>query len=166
MTTRDIIEECVNRADLNLRRLFHKHTHFIKFVSGRSVTIENAVTLMQRNGTEVFPLVALFSDGIREKRTSYHTDITIPKIAVIVKTKGISEESKIESIFKPVLHPIADELERQFRDINEGYDLEVTRYDLACYSGNVGTTGLNNTCDAVIFQNLRLRVAERQNCNN
>lgn len=164
MTARDIIEECVNRADLELRAMFHKHSHFILFQSGRSTTIENTVTLMQRNGAEVFPLVAMFCEGVKETRTRYTLDVTIPKIAVIVKTAGTSEEGRIEKVFRPILHPIADAIERQFKAVHRGYSLEVTRYDLPCYSGKTGTAGLNSICDAVIFQNLKLRYEEPVRC--
>lgn len=159
MTARDVIGEAVARTDMELRSRFAKTRSFIRFESGRSVTIENAVTLMARTSREPFPLVALFTEGVRQTYTPYTLEFTIPKIAIIVKTlKDADEPKKIQTTFEPVLYPIRDELLKQLESVHAGYDFKATTADLPNYTSRQQTTGLNSLCDAVIIRDLRMKV--------
>ena len=159
VTARDIVKRAVENTDVACRSLFEKDKAFIRFTSGRSKTIEDEITLLTKSASrDPFPLVAMFTEGVSEWRNGRILEFRIPKLAVIIRTKlNTTEEQKLHDSFRSVLHPISNELERQFKSIHFGYELRIERSDMPCMNDTSGKTSLNQLCDAVIFRNLRLK---------
>lgn len=160
MNVRDVVEEAVNRTDLRLRGFFKKEAHFIHFESGRSQTIENAVTILSKSTVySPFPLVAMFTEGLVYKHDESFNYYSIPKIAIAVRTLiNATENVKVKEVFGKILYPIRDELVRQLERLNFGYSMEYECYDFSGYTEKSGAVSLNQVCDAVILKNVKLKV--------
>lgn len=166
MTAVEVIEKCVDRADVSLRERFGKDGKFIKFQTGRSVTIENAITLMQRSSRiNPFPVVCVFAEGLQEWRSEYFLEFRVPKIAIAIRTKRDTDDrQKLRDSFGMVLHPILEAVERELKKENFGYVLTVKHTDVRCQEGGTGTSSLNDLCDAVLIRDLRMKIIEPRKC--
>lgn len=159
LTARSILSEAVRQTDAGVRDFFKKKEPFIRFTSGRSVTIEDEITKLSTSGIRnPFPLVAMFTEGMSEWSDGKMYGFSIPKIAIIIRTKlNTTEEQKLHDSFQNVLHPIYREFEFQLRKMYFGYGLRIEHTDLPCMSDSSGKTSLNQLCDAVIVRNLKFR---------
>lgn len=159
-TARDILQLATSRADESLREVFGKGEPFIRFASGQSATIENeTATLMKTSPYDPFPLVAMFTEGVKESIGKGVLEFTVPKIAIVIRTlSGTDEGQKMEASFRNVLHPILEEFERQLRRLHFGYGLKVAHTDLPCMSNGGRNASLNQLCDAVIIRDLKMKV--------
>lgn len=160
-TARDILQLATERTDKALRGVFSKNSAFIRFASGHSATIENetSVTLARSLNYNPFPMVAMFTEGVKENTEKGLLEFRVPKIAIIIRTRdNTSEAQKMTDSFRAVLHPILEEFTRQLKKLHFGYDLTVRHQDLPCMSQGGKNASLNQLCDAVIIWDLRMKV--------
>lgn len=163
-TARDIILGAVERTDENLQSLFSKEEAFIRFLSGRSKTVENEATLLSMStATDPFPMVAMFTEGVTEWNEGALHVFRIPKIAIVIRTlPSATEVQRLETGFRTVLHPIFEEFARQLEAVNHGYRLVIEHFDLPCMGNAVKSASLNQLCDAVIIRNLKMKVYDKK----
>lgn len=166
-TATDIIRECVERADLRLRPVFSVSKPFIHFESGYTPTVVNSLTeLSQGFGYEPYPLVAVFTEGLTEKRLSGLMEFHVPKMIIAVRAvENLTEAQRIEVSFRKVLHPIFTELEHQLQAEDFSYGLSLERSDVPYYTESGGQAStFNDMLDGIIIRNLRMKVLEFEEC--
>ncbi len=166
-TATDIIRECVERADANLRPLFGVRHPFIHFESGYTPTIINSLTNLEAGSLyEPYPLVAVFTEGMTEVRGVYDLGFSVPKMIIAVRAiENLTEQQRIEVSFRKVLHPIFEELERQLRLADFSYGFSLERSDVPYYTESGGQAStFNDMLDGIIIRNLRMRVLLDPQC--
>lgn len=166
-TAIDIIRECVERTDLALRPFFSVQQPFIHFESGYTPTVINSLTeLCGSRCYDPYPLVAMFTEGMTEKRDAYCVEFHVPKMILAVRSvENLTEAQRLEVSFQRVLYPIFEELERQLALADNSYGLKLERSDVPYYTESGGQANtFNDMLDGIIVRNLRMSVPLPPDC--
>lgn len=157
----EIIGKAVAKTNSRLQETLEKDSKLLTYLHGSSQYIENEIVIRSKS-RDIYPVIALFTDGVTE--TSYNNviEVSVPKIVIAIPTDKVnsSNEYKYKSSFKERLYVIYEEFEKQLKQLHFGYDFKVSKTDIVSYSNGTSGTSLNEICDGIIIKNLNIKVIE------
>jgi len=166
VTAIDILKSVVQKTDEVLRDKFGKDISFIRFESGYTATVVNAITNLMQGSYDPYPLIAVFTEGLKESYTDYLVEFTAPKIIIVVRAvPNLTEEQRIETNFRDFLYPIFEEFEKQLQNIHHGYELKLKRSDVPHYSESANNANtFNDIVDGIIIKPFTMKVLNDIEC--
>lgn len=162
------IEEVVSKVNQELYLkgfqhlpVYYKYGH-PKEISNRLQELSNSPT----EGHKKFPLIILFTDiTIKKDVPGFYGSANLRMLVANITEPTYISEDRTEKNFKPVLHPIKEELIKQIGEHSQfTYDNELTysETDMYFYGSEINDKNIfNDYIDAIELKNIQLNIKNK-----